>query len=58
MPCISVKVEGTTKMIKSVLVNIEEVCRAVGGTLFFLFSWRQNSHTHTHTHIHAHFEAV
>mmetsp|Transcript_21419 Transcript_21419/g.34299 ORF Transcript_21419/g.34299 Transcript_21419/m.34299 type:complete len:361 (+) Transcript_21419:386-1468(+) len=30
MPCISVKVEGTTKMIKSVLVNIDEVCRAVG----------------------------
>jgi translation initiation factor 5 len=30
MPCISVKVEGTTKMIKSVLVNIEDVCRAIG----------------------------
>jgi len=30
MPCISVKVEGTTKMIKSVLTNIEDVCRAIG----------------------------
>ncbi|EKX36858.1 translation initiation factor 5 [Guillardia theta CCMP2712] len=30
MPCIQVKVEGTTKMIKSVLINIEDVCRAIG----------------------------
>jgi len=30
MPCIQVKVEGTTKMIKSVLTNIEDVCRAIG----------------------------
>ena len=30
MPCINVKVEGTTKMIKSVLVNVEDVCQAIG----------------------------
>jgi len=58
MPCISVKVEGTTKMIKSVLVNIDEVCRAVGGTLFFLFSFffflgvKTPTHTLTHTYTH------
>mmetsp|Transcript_47865 Transcript_47865/g.95900 ORF Transcript_47865/g.95900 Transcript_47865/m.95900 type:complete len:347 (-) Transcript_47865:117-1157(-) len=30
MPCIAIKVEGTTKMIKTVLVNIDDVCRAIG----------------------------
>ena len=30
MPVINVKVEGTTKMIKSVLVNVEDVCQAIG----------------------------
>jgi len=30
MPMIQLKVEGTTKMIKSVLTNIAEVCQAVG----------------------------
>jgi translation initiation factor 2 beta subunit (eIF-2beta)/eIF-5 len=39
MPCISVKVEGTTKMIKSVLVNIEDVCRAVGRPPDYLITY-------------------
>jgi hypothetical protein len=30
MPKIQIKVEGTTKMIKTVLVNINEVCQAIG----------------------------
>ncbi len=30
MPKIQIKVEGTTKMIKTVLVNVNEVCQAIG----------------------------
>eukprot|EP00293_Proteomonas_sulcata_P008508 CAMPEP_0184292512 /NCGR_PEP_ID=MMETSP1049-20130417/4275_1 /TAXON_ID=77928 /ORGANISM="Proteomonas sulcata, Strain CCMP704" /LENGTH=333 /DNA_ID=CAMNT_0026600311 /DNA_START=117 /DNA_END=1118 /DNA_ORIENTATION=- len=39
MPCISVKVEGTTKMIKSVLVNIDDVCRAIGRPPDYLLTY-------------------
>jgi len=39
MPCISVKVEGTTKMIKSVFVNIDDVCRAVGRPPDYLITY-------------------
>jgi translation initiation factor 2 beta subunit (eIF-2beta)/eIF-5 len=39
MPVINVKVEGTTKMIKSVLVNVEDVCQAIGRPVDYLVTF-------------------
>eukprot|EP00282_Hemiselmis_andersenii_P016897 CAMPEP_0114125460 /NCGR_PEP_ID=MMETSP0043_2-20121206/9313_1 /TAXON_ID=464988 /ORGANISM="Hemiselmis andersenii, Strain CCMP644" /LENGTH=331 /DNA_ID=CAMNT_0001218389 /DNA_START=270 /DNA_END=1265 /DNA_ORIENTATION=- len=39
MPCMQVKVEGTTKMIKSVLVNINEVASAIGRPAEYLVTY-------------------
>eukprot|EP00286_Rhodomonas_abbreviata_P006709 CAMPEP_0181323542 /NCGR_PEP_ID=MMETSP1101-20121128/19850_1 /TAXON_ID=46948 /ORGANISM="Rhodomonas abbreviata, Strain Caron Lab Isolate" /LENGTH=223 /DNA_ID=CAMNT_0023431595 /DNA_START=398 /DNA_END=1066 /DNA_ORIENTATION=+ len=39
MPCIQVKVEGATKMIKSVLTNITDVCQAIGRPPDYLLTY-------------------
>ena len=39
MPVLSVKVEGTTKMIKSVLMNVAEVAQAIGRPPTYLVTY-------------------
>eukprot|EP00281_Chroomonas_sp_CCMP1168_P021015 CAMPEP_0206231320 /NCGR_PEP_ID=MMETSP0047_2-20121206/10771_1 /ASSEMBLY_ACC=CAM_ASM_000192 /TAXON_ID=195065 /ORGANISM="Chroomonas mesostigmatica_cf, Strain CCMP1168" /LENGTH=335 /DNA_ID=CAMNT_0053654885 /DNA_START=278 /DNA_END=1285 /DNA_ORIENTATION=+ len=39
MPTMQIKVEGTTKMIKTVLTNVNEVCQAIGRPVDYLVTY-------------------